>query len=84
MGDHCTLLHGVTLGRANLQNSSAVEYPVVGDRVVFGAYSSALGGIIIADGVTLGAHSLLLNSVKKKGTYVGIPAKLLEIPEHHE
>lgn len=84
IGDNCTLLHGTTLGRANLQNSSAVEYPIIGNHVVFGAFSSALGGITIADGVTLGAHSLLLNSAEKKGTYVGMPAKLVETPEQHE
>lgn len=84
MGDYCTLLHGATLGRANLQKSATVEYPKVGNHVVFSAYSMALGGISIADGVTLGGHSLLLDSAEKKGTYVGIPAKLLEMPERNE
>lgn len=78
IGDYCTILQGVTLGRVNLENSAPIEYPKVGSHVVFGAYCAALGNIIIVNGTTLGAHSVLLSSALKKGTYVGIPAKLVK------
>jgi serine O-acetyltransferase len=78
IGPRCTILQGVTLGRINLRESSATDYPKVGSHVVFGAYCAALGNIIIVNETILGAHSVLLNSALKKGTYVGIPAKLVK------
>ncbi len=77
IGDFCTILQGVTLGRADLTDKSASKDPKIGSYVVFGAYSAALGDITIVDNTIIGAHSVLLESALNKGTYVGTPAKLL-------
>jgi len=77
IGDFCTILQGVTLGRVDLSDKSASKDPKIGSYVVFGAYSAALGDITIVDNTIIGAHSVLLESALNQGTYVGTPAKLL-------
>jgi serine acetyltransferase len=74
IGRYCILLHGVTIGRIDVQKGSKDIYPVIGDCVTFGAYSAALGDIRIHDHTIIGAHSVLTSSTESSGVYVGIPA----------
>jgi serine O-acetyltransferase len=43
--------------------------------VVLGAGSKILGGIRIGDNVTVGANSVVVDSVEASSTVVGIPAR---------
>ena len=42
------------------------------------AGSSIIGGVVVADDVSVGAHSFLVRSCGESGTYVGVPAHKLE------
>ena len=78
IGNYCTILQGVTLGRVDLEINSSSEYPRLGSHVILSAHSAVLGNVTMVNETILGAHSILLNSALKKGTYVGIPAKLVK------
>lgn len=53
--------------------------PVIGDNVDIGQGAQILGGIRIADGVKIGAGSVVVKDVLTPGvTVVGIPGKVLE------
>ena len=78
IGKRAIILHGVTLGQLKMANQSENSNPILGDDVQIGANSSILGGVIVANGTKLGAHSLLLDSTIENATYVGIPAKIVQ------
>jgi len=84
VGKRAIILHGVTLGQLKMTNVSEHLYPILGNDVQIGANSSILGGVIVANGTTLGAHSLLLNSTIENATYVGIPAKIVRSEKNNE
>lgn len=46
----------------------------IGDDVVIGTGSTVLPGVRIADGVAIGAMSLVTRDVQTNGVYAGIPA----------
>jgi galactoside O-acetyltransferase len=50
---------------------------LVGSRVVIGTGSTVLPGVEIADGVSVGAMSLVIRSIERPGVYAGIPARFL-------
>ncbi|MCV7359274.1 serine O-acetyltransferase [Mycolicibacterium fluoranthenivorans] len=75
VGDNCTIYQNVTLGRQSLGPGG---YPTLGSRVVIFAGSQILGEIELADGVTVGALTLVTKSCLTPGsTLVGIPARAL-------
>jgi galactoside O-acetyltransferase len=49
----------------------------VGDHVVIGARCVVLPGVIVGEGVAVGALSLVKTSLEPWGIYAGIPAKLI-------
>ena len=55
------------------------ERPAVGDFVTLGAGCKILGGIRLGDRVTVGANSVVLDSVESDNTVVGIPARKLSL-----
>ena len=76
IGNNVTVLPGVNLGakRPDMRFDPALR-PEVGDYVVLGTGCKVLGGIRIGDNVTVGANSVVLNSVEPNTTVVGSPAR---------
>jgi hypothetical protein len=75
MGDHCTVLHNVTLGGTGKQTGD--RHPKVGANVLIGAGASILGNIKIGDGAKIGAGSVVLQSIPHGATAVGSPARVV-------
>lgn len=63
IGSNFTILNNVTLGQKSRYNAYAV--PQIGNNCYVGVFTAILGDIIIEDNVTVGAHSLVIKSIKK-------------------
>lgn len=50
---------------------------VIGRHVILGALTVVLPGVVVAEGCSVGAHSLVTTSTKPWHMYVGIPARPL-------
>jgi serine O-acetyltransferase len=76
IGSNVTIFQGVTLGAKELDMGfDCGRRPEVGNNVVLGAGCKILGGIHIGDNVTVGANSVVVDSVEANSTVVGIPAR---------
>lgn len=76
IGSNVTIFQGVTLGAKELDMGFDFRLrPEVGDKVLLGAGSKILGGIHIDDNATVGANSVVVDSVEAGSTVVGIPAR---------
>jgi serine O-acetyltransferase len=76
IGNRVTVFQGVTLGAKALDMGfNSVLRPEVGDSVLLGAGCKVLGGIRIGDNVTVGANSVVVDSIMPNTTVVGIPAR---------
>lgn len=76
IGDDVLVYQGVVLGGTTL--SKGKRHPTVGDNVVFGAGSVALGAINIGDGARIGSGSVVVKSVPPGATVVGVPGRVTE------
>jgi len=76
IGKNCKILNGVNLGNKDTETLSN-QQPIVGDNVVIGAGAKCLGDIVIGNKVTIGANSVVLDSVPDNSIAVGIPAKII-------
>lgn len=71
LGERSTIFHGVTIG--SNETPGAIGAAIIGNDVYLGCKSTILGEISVADGVKVGAHTLVLRSVLEPGrTVVGI------------
>jgi serine O-acetyltransferase len=76
IGNKVTIFQGVTLGAKALDMGfNPVLRPEIGDSVLLGAGCKVLGGIRIGDNVTVGANSVVVESIKPNTTVAGIPAR---------
>jgi serine O-acetyltransferase len=76
IGSNVTIFQGVTLGARELDMRFDCRLrPDIGDNVVLGAGCKILGGIHVGDGVTVGANSVVLDSIENDSTVVGVPAR---------
>jgi serine O-acetyltransferase len=76
IGSNVTIFQGVTLGSKELDMGfNQWLRPEVGNNVILGAGCKVLGGIHLGDNVTVGANSVVLESVEAASTVVGIPAR---------
>ena len=79
IGRNVTLYHGVTLGgimpafKSNEQRGLK-RHPTVEDGVIIGSGAQILGPITIGSNARVGANSVVLKSVPKGMSVVGIPA----------
>ena len=74
-GENC-VLHGANC-IGNDGNTQAV--PILGNRVNVGYGAVIIGGITIADDVTIGANAVVIQSVCEPGcTVAGIPARIVK------
>lgn len=78
IGDDCTLYHGVTLGGTSWRKGK--RHPTLGNNVVIGAGAKVLGPIDIGDGARIGSNAVVLKSVPKNTTVVGVPGRLVSAP----
>ncbi len=79
IGKDCRL-HGTNcIGNNGITN----ETPRIGDRVDIGVGAKVIGGITIADDITIGAGAVVNHSFFEPGiTIAGIPAKRVESKKH--
>ncbi len=75
VGDDVTLYHGVTLGGVSW--SPGKRHPTLEDGVVVGAGAKILGPITIGRNARVGANSVVIESVTRDATVVGIPARVV-------
>jgi serine O-acetyltransferase len=79
MGRHCTLSHGVTVGRGLLDGDgpSYADTPTLGDRVWLGPGAVVAGRIEVGSDAAVGANSVVLRDVPARGVVLGVPARLV-------
>jgi serine O-acetyltransferase len=73
VGARCVMRQGVTIGT----KTDGGKVPVLGDDVVIGAYAQVLGDIYVGDRATIGALSVVLQSVNPDEIVAGIPARVI-------
>ena len=71
IGNDCVIYHQVTLGGTGKEKLK--RHPTLGNNVLIGAGAKLLGPINIGDNVKIGAGSVVLKSVEKNSTVVGVP-----------
>ncbi len=76
VGDNCTIYHGVTLGGTGKEKKK--RHPTLENNVLVGCGSKVLGNIVIGENVKIGANSVVLKSVDKNSTVVGIPGRIIK------
>lgn len=87
VGDWSVINRGATIGHDTVLGAGVRVHPGatvagvtrLGDRVVVGAGATIIDGIRVGDDVVLGAGSVVTRDLLEPGTYVGVPARRLEI-----
>ena len=75
VGEYCRIMPGVKIVGDDTPEDHA---PVLGDHVTLGAGCTVLGGIELADGITVGAGAVVTKSFPEPGISIaGVPAKKL-------
>ncbi|MBI4303820.1 MAG: serine O-acetyltransferase [Chloroflexi bacterium] len=80
IGNDVLMYQGVVLGGTSLNKGK--RHPTIGNEVVMGTGSVALGNITIGDGARIGSGSVVVKSVSAGATVVGIPGRVVE-DRHH-
>lgn len=76
IGDDVLLYQGVVLGGTTLKKEK--RHPTIGNNVVMGTGAVALGAITIGGEARIGAGSVVIKSVRRGATVVGIPGRIVE------
>ncbi|QNM43761.1 serine O-acetyltransferase [Shouchella clausii] len=72
VGENCRIHTSTNIG------GTGDAVPIIGNDVYIGPGAKIFGGITIADGVSIGANSVVNKSVTEKGaTVAGVPAKII-------
>lgn len=72
IAENCRIHEGVTIGATGGTSDS----PIIGNNVFIGTGAKVLGGITIADGVSIGANAVVIKDVLESNITVGgIPAE---------
>ncbi|KAG8364714.1 hypothetical protein BUALT_Bualt18G0027500 [Buddleja alternifolia] len=77
IGNNVTILHNVTLGGTGKVPGD--RHPKIGDGVVIGAGTCALGNIRVQNDAKIGAGLMVLKSVPAGSTVVGNPTRLIGV-----
>lgn len=81
IGRNCRIHEGVTIGATN----GSDEAPIIGNNVFIGSGAKIIGGIKIADDVSIGANAVVVKDVLEPGITVGgIPAKKISNNNSHK
>ena len=84
IGENCIIAQNVTLGGGKGGS------PVLGNYCFIGCNSVILGGVTIADNVTIGAGSFVNSDIPENSVAVGSPARIIktrttqEVLEYHQ
>jgi len=76
VGDDVLMYQGVVLGGTTLEKKK--RHPTIGNNVIIGTGAVALGAITIGDGARIGSGSVVVKSVPRGATVVGIPGRIVE------
>jgi len=76
VGDDVLMYQGVGLGGTSLKKEK--RHPTVGNNVVMGTGSVALGAITVGNGARIGSGSVVIKPVPPEATVVGIPGRIVE------
>jgi serine O-acetyltransferase len=72
IGKNCKIQQQVTIG----QTGETQDVAVIGDNVFIGAGAKIIGGIRVADGVSIGANAVVCKNISEPNTtWGGVPAK---------
>jgi serine O-acetyltransferase len=74
--DNVLIYQGVTLGGVNLEKNIK-RHPTIKKGAVIGGGAKVLGNITIGENARVGANSVVVKSVPKESTAVGIPARVI-------
>ena len=75
-GDDFTLRHGVTIGNLGANDLAC---PTIGNGVELGANVTLLGDVVIGHNVTIGAGSVVVDSVPDNALVVGEKARVKDV-----
>ncbi len=75
--DDVLIYQGVTLGGVSLDRDKK-RHPTVKSGSVIGAGAKVLGDIVIEQNCRIGSNSVVVKSVPKDSTAVGIPARIIQ------
>lgn len=73
IGDNVSMLHGVTLGGSGA--TAGKRHPTIGSGVLLSNGAKVIGNITVGENAKIGAGSVVLNSVERGATVVGVPAR---------
>jgi len=73
--ENVSMLHAVTLGGSGA--TIGKRHPTIGRGVLLSAGAKVLGGISIGEGTSIGAGSVVLESMPANSTVVGVPARVV-------
>ena len=76
LGDDVLMYQGAVLGGTSLKKEK--RHPTIGNNVVMGTGSVALGAITVGNGARIGSGSVVIKSVPPGATVVGIPGRIVE------
>ena len=82
IGDNVILYQGVTLGGTGKEKGK--RHPTIKDNVIVSAGAKVLGSFIVGENAKIGAGAVVLESVPKNATVVGIPAKVVKISKEEK
>jgi serine O-acetyltransferase len=75
VGDHVSILQGVTLGGTG--KSEEDRHPKIGNGVLIGAGAIVLGNIKVGECARIGAGSVVVKEVPPRVTVAGVPARVI-------
>ena len=76
VGDDVLMYQGVTLGGTSQDKGK--RHPTIGNNVVIGSAAIVLGPVVVGDGSRIGANSVVITSVPKGATVVGVPGRVVQ------
>ena len=82
IGNNVILYQGVTLGGTGKEKGK--RHPTIKDNVIVSAGAKVLGSFIVGENAKIGAGAVVLESVPKNATVVGIPAKVVKISKEEK
>lgn len=77
IGENCTIYQSVTIGAKD--NGAGYKVPQIGNDTMIGCGSIILGDIRIGDNVSIGANSLVIQSVDNNMIAAGNPARIVKL-----
>ena len=79
LGDNITLYQGVTLGGTGKEQGK--RHPTLRDNVMVSAGAKVLGSFTIGENSKIGAGSVVLEEVPPNCTVVGVPGRVVHLPD---